>query len=142
MTEFAVELRHRCRNPKCRCKLPMPIANEREAFCARGCHRSFYRKRCLVCEGPIEQPKRGTRLICNKAKCRNAWRAGIGFGRYAPSDAKSIQERPDFIGVKQHIKPDRAQLSKLIRNAAPASRKIWSINFSIRAKSAWRECFS
>jgi hypothetical protein len=45
MTEFIEELRHYCRNPRCRSKLPNPIANPREAFCARGCHGSFYRKR-------------------------------------------------------------------------------------------------
>jgi hypothetical protein len=27
-----------------------PVANEREAFCAKGCHSSFYRKRCVVCD--------------------------------------------------------------------------------------------
>src|SRR6516225_7835340 len=53
MTEFVAELRHYCRNPRCRSKLPQPVANPREAFCARGCHSSFYLKRCLVCEGPM-----------------------------------------------------------------------------------------
>jgi hypothetical protein len=115
MTDFNIELRHRCRNPKCRSKLPAPVANEREAFCSRGCHASFYRKRCLVCERAIEQPKRGSRLICDKAKCRNVWRVKIGFGRYAPSGA--IQEMPDSIGVKQPIKPDLALFWKLLGNA-------------------------
>ena len=55
MTEFKQELGHYCRNPKCRSKLPEPVANEREAFCARGCHSGFYRKRCLVCEAPMER---------------------------------------------------------------------------------------
>ena len=35
MTDFAQELRHRCRNPRCRSKLPAPVANAREAFCTR-----------------------------------------------------------------------------------------------------------
>ena len=77
LTDFTAELRHRCRNPRCRSKLPAPVANAREAFCARGCHGAFYRARCLVCEGTIEQPRRGTRLICKKAKCKNAWRTGL-----------------------------------------------------------------
>jgi hypothetical protein len=29
------------------------FSNPREAFCARGCHTAFNRKRCLVCEGPM-----------------------------------------------------------------------------------------
>src|SRR4029077_1815480 len=41
MTEFATNLRRRCRNPKCCLKLPKPVSNEREAFCCRGCYRSF-----------------------------------------------------------------------------------------------------
>jgi hypothetical protein len=88
MTEFAVELRHRCRNSKCRSKLPTSVANEREAFCTRGCHASFYRERCLVCE-------RGMRLICNKGKCRNAWR-GIGFGRLCTIRCKINSRKARF----------------------------------------------
>ena len=65
------------RNPKCRSKLPKPVSNERDAFCARGCHTAFYRKRCLVCEGPIER-SRDDQKICRKAKCRSAWRARTG----------------------------------------------------------------
>ena len=92
-------LRHRCRNPRCHSKLPEPVSNPREAFCTRGCYSQFYRKRCLVCEKAIEQPSRGTRLICEKAKCRNAWRASVGFGRYlASSSAESTQEVPENIG--------------------------------------------
>src|SRR5262245_62588606 len=47
---MSVELRHYCRNLKCRSKLPAPIEYVRKAFCCRGCHSSFYRTRCLVCE--------------------------------------------------------------------------------------------
>jgi len=36
-------LRHYCRNPRCRSKLPDPVENTREAFCCRGCYRQFYR---------------------------------------------------------------------------------------------------
>ena len=50
MTDFANNLRHPCRNPKCRCKLPSAVSNPREAFCCRGCYTVFYRHRCLICE--------------------------------------------------------------------------------------------
>ena len=41
MTEFAAETRHYCRNPKCRSKLPKPVSNEREAFCAQAAIQPF-----------------------------------------------------------------------------------------------------
>jgi hypothetical protein len=82
MTDFAeTAVRHYCRDPKCRSKLLSPVSNQRDAFCARGCHSSFYRKRCLVCEGPMER-KTEHQLICGKRACRNALQAGSGLGRY------------------------------------------------------------
>jgi hypothetical protein len=41
VTEFKIETRHYCRNPKCRSKLTTPVVNPREAFCCRGCHSGF-----------------------------------------------------------------------------------------------------
>jgi hypothetical protein len=73
--------RHYCRNPKCRSKLPASVANEREAFCTRGCYLGFHRTRCLVCEAKMER-KTEHQLVCGKRKCRNALKAGQGFGRY------------------------------------------------------------
>jgi len=108
MKETDDEVRQRCRNPRCRSKLPASVSNPREAFCTRGCHNSFYRHRCLICERPIEQPKRGKRLICKKAKCRSALRSNSFLGRYGTSfAAKSISNKADFIGVKEPLKPHR-----------------------------------
>jgi hypothetical protein len=60
--EFAeTALRHYCRNPKCRMRLPAPVSNAKEAFCTAGCYRSFYLHRCRVCEERIEQSKYTTR---------------------------------------------------------------------------------
>src|SRR5215813_1760053 len=101
MTEFATEVRHYCRNPKCRSKLPKPVSNEREAFCARGCHTAFYRTRCRICEGPIKQPKRGERLICRKAACIKAFR------EHGSQAAELISKTPDFIGPKVPVRDDR-----------------------------------
>jgi hypothetical protein len=81
MTEFVQETRKRCRNPKCRMKLTTPVVNEREAFCSRGCHSAFYRKRCLVCGEPMEH-KTERQLICGKRKCKNALAAHFDGGRY------------------------------------------------------------
>ena len=109
MTELAdTAQRYMCRNPKCRSKLPTPVSNPREAFCARGCHSAFYRTHCRVCEEPIEQPGRGERLICRKAACIRAFRESSDTYRYQVAQtAESISETPDFIDSKQPLKPDR-----------------------------------
>jgi hypothetical protein len=109
MTEFTQTLRHYCRNPRCRSKLPSPASDPLKAFCTRGCHSSFYLKRCVVCEKPIEQPIRGgRRLVCKKAKCRSAFQdRNGGRGYQASFSTESIQEVPDFIGAKKPLKPDR-----------------------------------
>jgi hypothetical protein len=101
-------LRHCCRNPKCRSKLPVPVSNEREAFCARGCHSAFYRTRCRVCEAPIKQPSRGGQtFVCKKSKCINAWRVNSGFARYHHSlSVVSTSETPIKSRVKSCLKDD------------------------------------
>ena len=81
MVDFTNETRKRCRH--CKMRLPEPTSNERQAFCMRGCYSSFYLHKCRVCEKPIEQPKHGTRLLCKKPKCQNAWQCQDGMGRYA-----------------------------------------------------------
>jgi hypothetical protein len=111
MVEFTeTAMRHRCRNPKCRSKLPAPVSNEREAFCARGCFNSFYLYRCLICEGPLERTRQDQR-VCRKARCRSAWRAQSGFGRFistkGPCAAKSASEKPANKGPKQAPAVDR-----------------------------------
>ena len=92
VTEFKQDLRLKCRNPRCRMKLPAPVSNPREAFCTRGCHTAFYRSRCLVCEEPIER-SRDDQKICRKANCRSAWRARTGFGRYIASSAAKLPSK-------------------------------------------------
>jgi hypothetical protein len=97
-----------CRNPKCRTKLKAKVSNRREAFCSRGCHTSFYLRRCLVCEGPLQRRNK-TQRVCRKARCRSAWRARASFGRYLPSTVvTSASKTPDFIGSKWPPKHDRA----------------------------------
>src|SRR5215813_6630457 len=100
MTEFTeTAMRHMCRYPKCRSKLPAPVSNSREAFCARGCHTSFYRKRCLVCEQPMER-KTEHQLVCGKRACRKALQGGESFGRYHVSPtAKLSSETPVKLGL-------------------------------------------
>jgi hypothetical protein len=100
MTDFVAKMRHFCRNPRCRSKLPAPVSNPREAFCTRGCHSSFYRKLCLVCEQPMVR-KTEHQLICGKRRCRNALRANNDFGRY---HASSVGIDPLKTSIKSGIK--------------------------------------
>jgi hypothetical protein len=108
MSTFEQEVRHRCRNPRCRMRLPKPVVNPREAFCTRGCHSSFYRKRCLVCEKPMER-RTETQLICGKRKCRNALAAGPNLGRFASPSTNSVGVLETSIkpGLKSGIAGDR-----------------------------------
>jgi hypothetical protein len=108
MTEFAeTAMRHMCRNPKCRSRLPAPVSNEREAFCARGCHAAFYRRRCLVCEQPIERKTENQR-ICARRKCRSALRAASGFGRFhIPADVWHPGKKPANTGLESGGVVDR-----------------------------------
>jgi hypothetical protein len=108
MTDFKQEFRHYCRNPHCRSKLPAPVSNPREAFCAAGCHSSFYLKRCLICEGPIDR-RNARQRVCRKSKCRAAFRGRSGLGRYLlSSSAASASKTPDSIDSKPAPKTDRA----------------------------------
>jgi hypothetical protein len=68
--EIEVSLRHFCRNPRCRSKLPAPVTNQRDAFCTRGCFSSYYLHRCLVCERAMERATEAKR-ICSRRRCRN-----------------------------------------------------------------------
>ena len=64
------QLRHFCRNLRCRSKLAAPVTNRNTAFCSRGCHAGFYRARCVVCERACTPQ----RAVCTRKECRSAAR--------------------------------------------------------------------
>jgi hypothetical protein len=68
------DLRYRCRNPRCRMKLPAPVENDHHAFCTPGCHASFYRSRCLVCEEPMRRKRERQRLKSGHRRCEAEYR--------------------------------------------------------------------
>ena len=72
--QTAHKLRHMCRNPHCRSRLPAPVENEHHAFCTRGCHTVFYRSRCLVCEEPMRRKNDAQRFGSGHAVCRSEYR--------------------------------------------------------------------
>jgi hypothetical protein len=85
----AHKAKHYCRNLRCRSRLPEPVENERRAFCTRGCHESFYRNRCRVCERDLRKTgKRGdaARMYCRPpANCRREaekWPEKYGGGQW------------------------------------------------------------
>jgi hypothetical protein len=105
-----IDERHYCRNPKCRSKLAAPVSNPREAFCARGCHTSFYRHRCIACEKPMER-KTESRQLCGRPKCNSQFRAlkaGFLLGRYhSSSPASNASRNPINTGTFSSLITDR-----------------------------------
>jgi hypothetical protein len=103
MTEFAEDLRHHCRNPRCRTKLAMPVANQHRAFCTPGCHSSFYLKRCIVCENDKPAGSTARRIVCRRPKCESKYRQDRG--RYSFSDgdttfAANVPRSAQSTGIK------------------------------------------
>lgn len=85
------ELRHYCRNPRCKLKLKAPVENIREAFCCRGCWRQFYDKHCMACEADMVR-RSSTQRVHQKPGCRNEFEAlkrhGV-LGRFFPLTGNS-----------------------------------------------------
>jgi hypothetical protein len=69
-----VQLRHRCRNPRCGCKLPEPVENPHAAFCTKGCWLQYHRSRCCVCEEQYER-RSENQLRCGRRKCQSEFRS-------------------------------------------------------------------
>ena len=94
MTEFTQTLRHYCRNPRCRSKLPSPASDPRKAFCTRGCHSSFYLKRCLVCENDKPAGSTARRKLCRRPKCEGRYRKNSAHYSFLGADTASAANVP------------------------------------------------
>ena len=94
MTEFAEDLRHHCRNPRCRMKLTAPVVNPHKAFCTRGCHSSFYLKRCLVCENDKPAGSTARRKLCRRPKCEGRYRKNSAHYSFPGADTTSAANVP------------------------------------------------
>ena len=73
-TQLFGRLWHRCRNQRCCLKLPAPVENEHHGFCTSGCHASFYRSRCLVCEEPMRRKNERQRFGSGHRTCQAEYR--------------------------------------------------------------------
>jgi hypothetical protein len=108
MVEFTETVRFMCR--KCRGRMPTPTTNEREAFCCRGCYQQFYRKRCRVCERPIEQLANESRLLCKRSSCKSEWRLRAGFGRFLNTGSLAVETPSEMTanpGTFERVNADR-----------------------------------
>jgi hypothetical protein len=94
MTEFTQTLRHYCRNPRCRSKLPSPTSDSRKAFCTRGCHSSFYLKRCVVCENDKPAGSTARRKLCRRPKCEGRYRKNSAHYSFLGADTTSAANVP------------------------------------------------
>jgi hypothetical protein len=100
--------RHYCRNPRCRSKLKAPVENHHHAFCCRGCHASFYLRRCLVCEAEIRRKRDDQKFGSGHATCRAEYRrfphvydlSGRSLGNH-PGDARLGGRNADKIRVER-----------------------------------------
>jgi len=109
------KLRHYCRNPRCRSKLPTPVESEHHAFCTRGCVESFYRSRCRVCERRLDiDPMTGAKLSANNRrycgrKCRLKARDPL---RSAPDSLpRRVGSRSaHFTGLEMALEANRARI--------------------------------
>jgi len=83
------ELRHFRRH--CRSKLRAPVANHQEAFCVSGCHKSFYRHRCIVCERDMPRNAENQRT-CYRAECKTAWRQKTISSRFVGDSSAPVKD--------------------------------------------------
>jgi hypothetical protein len=94
--------RHYCRH--CRSKLKTPTANPREVFCVGGCHRSFYRHRCLVCERVMPRNAEHQK-VCYRAECKTARRLKLVNSRFLkpPSSSGHAGSTPNRTPLRNPI---------------------------------------
>lgn len=104
-TTTAPEVRQRCRNQRCRSKLPVPTDNHRKAFCSRYCYDQFYNWRCRVCETPIQKGRRRRQPdTCIDHHCRKEFRHYPDAFSYPSSQTFNYDERSaHFTGPKSAI---------------------------------------
>ena len=127
MTEFPQDLRHYCRNPRCRSKLPSPVSNPREAFCTRGCYESFHLKRCRVCEQPLEAKYRKIKNGGDRTK----------FVRVQNSARRAAQQNANAAGARGTARAgfrlrNRHMATRVAKNPTYAKKRLCRRHFFAR----------
>jgi hypothetical protein len=107
-----INQRIHCR--KCRGKLPEPTDNHRRAFDTRFCFESFYRNRCVVCEGPFRR-RSSSQRTCIRPDCKAdlrrfplaySWPETAGTAHTPRNDIDPLKS-PDFIGSGRPLETTR-----------------------------------
>ena len=75
-------------------KLTAPVVNPHKAFCTRGCHSSFYLKRCLVCENDKPAGSTARRKLCRRPKCEGRYRKNSVHYSFLGADTTSAANGP------------------------------------------------
>jgi hypothetical protein len=95
-------------------KLPEPVENDHHAFCSPGCHASFYRSRCLVCEDPMQRKRESQKFKSGHKTCEVEYRRFprvYDFNRDSPLPPYTISDESlgsaDSTGVKSAHEGDR-----------------------------------
>jgi hypothetical protein len=119
------ELRHFCRNLRCRTKLKVPVDNPRKAFCTQYCYDQFFARKCRVCEKPLSEGHR--RQLCASPECARDWRNfrptytfGLPPGLNCKVDAKSAH----FAGLKSALKAPPT--ARIIAGPALSDFSLWA----------------
>ena len=110
----ATQPRHYCRNTHCRSKLREPVENEHHAFCTPGCHTSFYRSRCLVCEDQMRRKSDRQRFGSGHRTCQSEYRRFPHVYELPPrsgyqgsQNARRGVGSAHFTGLKTRLSGDR-----------------------------------
>ena len=89
-------------------------SSSRRAFCCRGCHAQFYRKRCVVCEKDKTNPNA---IICRRRPCRAELRKWPALYRFParhgqpPTTCKVDARSAHSTGLKTRSVTGRAPLN-------------------------------
>ena len=86
------------------------MRNPHKAFCTRGCHSSFYLKRCLVCENDKPAGSTARRKLCRRPKCEGRYRKNSAHYSFLGADttsAANASRNPIKSGIKSAGLDDR-----------------------------------
>jgi hypothetical protein len=135
-----LQVRTRCRNPRCAGKLKAPVSSPRDAFCCLNCEAAFYGVRCRVCES-LFTPKTRRRTVCPRDKCRYAFkghperfllrceRSGYPSGFFAHNAQESSTKSKLKTGTKSgrgwRIIAGPTDLHEINLRAHPADAAAW-----------------
>jgi hypothetical protein len=158
-TPEPIQVRYRCRNPRCAGKLETPAANPRDAFCCERCHEGYYRLRCRVCEQLFTR-KTSRREVCGRSRCRHEfqrhperfWGTRYPYKALGHNAEKSLTKSTPKTGAKSdrgwrqiagpELSPTRFRAATLMIDAMPtsAANTVFEEYWAKQLRSAARRC--